>query len=284
MAAAATNPAREPFESGTDPDTRLPSCKRQSMVHWNAAQVQVDAEGATVPYASLTDLLIDQLEEATPLATDLCKLIVDMMDVREFVPVPRGALVNMPPQRLEWPQTGSQIRFRGGGSLIFPKECMTTAVKHPLLQQYSPEQQALVQSLVDGCNSTAQSKWQGQRFLFYREFPLSFELLAQNGLLWRYSFRAHYPYDLLEPPLKEEDRRMRVFYQAAGRCEYRMGPCKDKIDPECENACCGSAHCATHAIQCPHHDGERDKVDLPEEAGETAAASPRDRKKRRKLE
>jgi len=256
----------------------MDACKRQHFTHWNAAQVQVDEDGTMVPYANVVDLLIDQLEEATPLATDLCKLIVDLMDVREFTPVPRGAVANMPPERLEWPQTGSQIRFRGGGSLIFPKECMKTAVEHPL---QSPEQRALAQSLADGCNATAQSKWRGQRFLFYREFPFSFELLAQDGLLWRYSFRAHYPNDLLEPPLKEQNRRLRVFYQAAGRCEYRMGPCKGKIDPECENACCGSAHCATFAIHCPHHDGEPGDVlsaDAPDSSTEATVS-----RKRRKL-
>jgi hypothetical protein len=231
--------------------------KRQSLTHWNAAQVQVDEEGTMVPYANVVDLLIDQLEEATPLATDLCKLIVDLMDVREFAPVPRGAVANMPPQRLERPQTGSQIRFRGGGCLLFPKECIKTTVEHPL---QSPEQRALAQSLADGCNHTAQSKWRGQCFLFYREFPFSFELLAQDGLLWRSSFRPHYPNDLLEPPLKEQNRRLRVFYQAAGRCEHRMRPCKEKIDPECENACCSSAHCSTFAIHCPHHDGEQSDV------------------------
>ncbi len=229
-----------------------PPHRRQALAHWNAARPVVDENGTSLPYENAGDLLVDLLEDASPLPTDLCLLIVGLMDWCEYSPLPQGKVVRLPPERVDCaePQAGHQIRFRGGGCLIIPQGCREQK-KHPQTGKFSvtkPE-------LPAGCSSVnLKSSGQGKTFLFYREFPLSIEFMQQDGQTLLILYHALNPLDLEELPLKAEERRLRVFFSPVGHCEYRMRPCQTKPDPECVNACCCGSHCATYASACAHHD------------------------------
>lgn len=93
-----------------------------------------------------------------------------------------------------------------------------------------------------------------KRFLFFREFSDSFEFLAQDGTTLRMRYKADHPPDWHATPLKGKDRQLRVFYAPAGKCEHRMRACQTEPHPDCDNACCSGAHCATYAAACAHHD------------------------------
>lgn len=103
--------------------------RRKSLANWNAAQPIVDAEGTAVPYESMTDALVDLLEQGTPLPTVLCLLVVDLMDRHEFCPLPQGKVVRMQHEMMpdhpdDAPRTHRQIRFRGSGQLLLPRGCL----------------------------------------------------------------------------------------------------------------------------------------------------------------
>lgn len=95
-----------------------------------------------------------------------------------------------------------------------------------------------------------------QRFLFVHEFVDSFELVGQDGISVRIRHKARLPPDWSAPPLRREDRRLRVFYAPASRCEHRMQPCNEKLHPDCDHACCSGDYCGTYATACAYHDLE----------------------------